>query len=366
MSYDCFHVLPYAKPIPYFFHFAFLVSGNLIVGRYKDEFFQQYNIGEMALGSGSKINLHSIVAGVVPWLSSTQGFSRAIAQLLTHKLIPLVVNVENPPSPDTEDSHWYLRSLYRFLDENPEMKRLRKKQQHFFERYEVDSVCTPEGLFAIPVDEGQEANPVHMIEIIKDCLQEVYDDANIDRAPLWKQIEVATQNDISQNSPSCLEGDVNFQRKIIPIDELNLAMDDIRDQKHRNRIGRMKQNFIVCATLIDKVPNLGGLARTCEIFSIHKLIVPDIQVTKMDNFKNLCVGAGDWIDIDECKQQVCATQSGFTVVCYHEFSVVCYNEFSHSLLLFYGVLIQTEFIALVTSTSRRRLYDCWVRADIIQ
>ena len=250
---------------------------------------------------------------MVPWLSSTQGFSRAIAQLLAYKLIPLVINVVDPPKSDTEDSQWYLRSLFRFLDENPEMKRLRKKQEQFFERYEVDTVCTPEGLFAIPVDEGQEANPVHMIEVIKECLQEVYDDVNIDRAPLWKQIEVATTVDSTQQqhvhttgdvTGSMDYGDVNFQRKIIPIDELNLAMDDIRDQKHRNRMGRPKQSLIVCATLIDKVPNLGGLARTSEIFAVDKLIVPDIQITKMDNFKNLSVGAGDWIDIEECKEQV--------------------------------------------------------------
>jgi tRNA G18 (ribose-2'-O)-methylase SpoU len=148
-----------------------------------------------------------------------------------------------------------------------------------------------------------------MIEVIKECLQEVYDDANIDRAPLWKQIEVATPADSTQyintvGNNGYNDGDVNFQRKIIPIDELNLALDDIRDQKHRNRLGRRKQNLIVCATLIDKVPNLGGLARTSEIFAVHKLIVPDIQITKMDNFKNLCVGAGDWIDIEECKEQV--------------------------------------------------------------
>jgi tRNA guanosine-2'-O-methyltransferase len=289
--------------------YIFLVSGNLIVGRYKNEFFQQYDNGKVATTIEEKINLHSIMAGVVPWLSSTQGFSRAIAQLLVHKLIPLVINIDNPSATGIEDSQWYLRSLFRFLDENPEMKRLRKKQEQFFQRYEVDLVCSPEGLFAIPVDEGQEANPIHMIEVIKECLQEVYNDANIDRAPLWKQIELATTADSSQRrnahgSAGCDNEDVNFQRKIIPIDELNLAMDDIRDQKHRNRIGRQKQNLIVCATLIDKVPNLGGLARTSEIFAVHKLIVPNIQITKMDNFRNLCVGAADWIDIEECNEQV--------------------------------------------------------------
>ena len=92
-----------------------------------------------------------------------------------------------------------------------------------FEKYEVDSVCTPEGIFAIPTDEGHESFPIQMIDAIKECLQEVYNEGNVDRAPLWKQIEVATSTSVNQShmndeaSTEC----VNFQRKIIPIDELN-------------------------------------------------------------------------------------------------------------------------------------------------
>jgi tRNA guanosine-2'-O-methyltransferase len=184
----------------------------------------------------------------------------------------------------------------------------------------VDTVCTPEGVFAIPVDESHEANPVHMIDIIKECLQDVYDEGNLDRAPLWKQIEVASNrspNHADEESLSASGNEcVNFQRKIIPIDELNLALDEMGEQKHRNLSGRIKQNLIVCATLIDKVPNLGGLARTCEIFAVDRLVVPDLQITKMDNFKNLCVGAGDWIEIEECSEQVRADRAKkFVVQC---------------------------------------------------
>ena len=97
---------------------------------------------------------------------------------------------------------------------------------------------------------------------------------------------------------------MNFQRKIIPLDSLNLAMEDLREKRIRNAAGNRKQQLIVCATLIDKVPNLGGLARTAEIFSASQLVIPDIGVCKMDNFKSLSVGAGDWIDIEEVKEAV--------------------------------------------------------------
>jgi tRNA guanosine-2'-O-methyltransferase len=98
---------------------------------------------------------------------------------------------------------------------------------------------------------------------------------------------------------------VNFQRKIIPLDALNLALEELREKRLRNSAGRKKQELIVCATLVDKVPNLGGLARTAEIFAADRLVIPDLRVSKMDNFKSISVGAGDWIEIEECKEEVC-------------------------------------------------------------
>lgn len=278
-----------------------IISGNLIVGRYQHDFFLKMN-GE----NDSGIDLNVILASVIPWLSSTQGFSRAIAQLLTHKLIPLVVDISNPTF-DTKSNDWYIRSVYRFLEENPEMKRLRKKQTTFFEQYEVDTICTPEGVLSIPVDEGNESNPIHLIDLIKECLQNVYDEGNVDNAPTWRQMEyfaeAATNNEVHNHTNENIDG-VNFQRKIIPVDALNLALDDIRKKKEENMVGRKKQNLIVCASLIDKIPNLGGLTRTAEIFAADRLVIPDIRITKMDNFKGLTVGAHDWIDIEECKEEV--------------------------------------------------------------
>lgn len=274
-----------------------IVGGNLIVGRYQDDFFRDNREG---------IDIKLVLAAVIPWLSSTQGFSRAIAQLLTHKLIPLAIDVSNREQCDPSSSDWYLRSVYLFLEENSEMKRLRKKQATFFHHYEADSVCTPEGVLSIPVDEGGESSPVHMIEVIKECLQCVYDEGHIEDAPTWRQKQhFDDSKPLEVNSANAHSNEiVNFQRKIIPIDALNLALESMREKKLRNAVGRKKQNLIVCATLIDKIPNLGGLTRTSEIFAADRLIVPDIRLTKMDNFKSLTVGAHEWIDIEECKEEV--------------------------------------------------------------
>ncbi|KAL7559047.1 hypothetical protein ACA910_016386 [Epithemia clementina (nom. ined.)] len=273
-----------------------VIVGNLCVGKYRGDF----------LLKGNVINVHSLVAGVSPWLSSTQGFSRAIAQLLAHKLIPMAIDTSiQDQENSTCDANWYLRSLYRFLDENPAMRSLRSKQQNFFEKYDVDTACKPEFILTIPVDEGGDAIPENMVDIVKKVLVEVYDEARGDNAPTWKRVkEMIELDDTDKNS--CWKpapNELNFQRKIVPLETLNLAFEEARERRLRNVAGRRKQPLIVCASLIDKVPNLGGLARTAEIFAATKLVIPDINATKMDNFTSLSVGAGDWIEIEECTEE---------------------------------------------------------------
>jgi len=269
-----------------------IIGGNWVVGRYKNDYFD--------LKPENRLRLQELLAAIIPWLSSTQGFSRAIAQLLVHKLTPLCVDVTNMDSISTSDVEWFPRLVYRFLDENCEMSRLRKKQGGFFERYSVEEMCTPEGVLGIPVDEGDEADPLHLVDAMKDILKGVYSETHGDDAPAWKQIENITKADRATDGRN---EEVNFQRKIIPLDSLNLAMEDVRQKRVRNAVGNRKQQLIVCASLVDKVPNLGGLARTAEIFAADRLIVPDISVTKMDNFKSLSVGAGEWIETEEVKEE---------------------------------------------------------------
>ena len=294
-----------------------IIGGNWIVGKYKIPYFSSN------AESGTDLHLRQVLAAIIPWLSSTQGFSRAIAQLLVYSLVPMVVsNLSDETAEDiaVTDSDWFIRSMYKFLNENREMRRLRNKQSKFFERYNVEEICTVEGIFGIPLDEGEEAAPENMIDAMKAALKTVYEEAHASDAPEWKQVEEILQSQQPDNSvdntvgPEDAQKEMTFQRKIIPMDALNLAMEDVREKRRRNIAGNRKQQLIVCASLVDKVPNLGGLARTSEIFAADRLTIPDIGATKMDNFKTISVGAGDWIDIEEVKEKVGSGLTGIEML----------------------------------------------------
>lgn len=51
--------------------------------------------------------------------------------------------------------------------------------------------------------------------------------------------------------------------------------------------------------LSDRAPNLGGLARTSEIFGIKRLLIANNQILKDREFLSLSVTAHRWLDIEE-------------------------------------------------------------------
>ena len=59
--------------------------------------------------------------------------------------------------------------------------------------------------------------------------------------------------------------------------------------------------MIICASLIDKVPNLAGLTRTCEIMNAKALIVDNKEVINTEEFRQIAVTAQKWLPIYEIK-----------------------------------------------------------------
>jgi tRNA guanosine-2'-O-methyltransferase len=53
-----------------------------------------------------------------------------------------------------------------------------------------------------------------------------------------------------------------------------------------------RQQLIIAASLVDKVPNLAGLARTCEVFRAQALALPDLEAVKDPLFASISVTAG--------------------------------------------------------------------------
>ena len=68
--------------------------------------------------------------------------------------------------------------------------------------------------------------------------------------------------------------------------------------------GRKKSNqstndLIVIASLIDRVPNLGGLCRTCEVLGAKQFVLSTLRVTEEKDFSSLSVSSEKWIKVTE-------------------------------------------------------------------
>ena len=59
----------------------------------------------------------------------------------------------------------------------------------------------------------------------------------------------------------------------------------------------------MCASLIDKIPNLAGLARTSEIMNANSLVINNKSICDLDEFKGVSVTSEKWLPIFEVQEK---------------------------------------------------------------
>ena len=95
-------------------------------------------------------------------------------------------------------------------------------------------------------------------------------------------------------------GSDNIQKKFIPFTLDVEGICDL-DKFKTTEATRAQGNLILCASLIDKPTNLGGLCRTCEIFEVGEYVIPCKKFVDDKQFKNLSVTAHQWTPIKEVR-----------------------------------------------------------------
>lgn len=83
-----------------------------------------------------------------------------------------------------------------------------------------------------------------------------------------------------------------FQRKIDNV----LSMFPVGGEGQALR----KAEIVVVASLLDKLPNIGNLTRTCEVFGVKELVIPSKSILKDPAFLNITVTAEKWMPFVEC------------------------------------------------------------------
>ncbi|XP_039751270.1 uncharacterized protein LOC120627350 [Pararge aegeria] len=86
-----------------------------------------------------------------------------------------------------------------------------------------------------------------------------------------------------------------IQKKYVPW--RNMSDIDVYNSENNNN----KTELIVVASLIDKLPNLGGMARTSEVFGVQTYVVDSVRHLQDKQFQGLSVSAERWVTIEEVR-----------------------------------------------------------------
>ncbi|XP_020300131.1 uncharacterized protein LOC109863885 isoform X2 [Pseudomyrmex gracilis] len=101
------------------------------------------------------------------------------------------------------------------------------------------------------------------------------------------------------------EGLHDIQKKIDPSKSKTPLYRDVFetmiDSKYQQDLHLEEEGLIVVASFVSRPSNLGGIARTCEIFGVKTLVIANASHVKDKEFQSLSVSAERWINILQIK-----------------------------------------------------------------
>ncbi|CAA7028190.1 unnamed protein product [Microthlaspi erraticum] len=284
-------------------------------------------------------HLRELLPPIIPLLTSHHHSLRGFAQLLVHRvLFRLFPPLESTSSQTISLEKLSFENLKSYLDKNPDCSRLRSSMEGYLDAYDPTTSATPAGVFVNRVEESEfECVPTCLMDNVISFLNDVREDLRasmakdivtiknegfkIEEEPNRKLI-MPTTDEERLSEPSSLD----FQKKITlskheKQDATSTSVlqngetykrlfemekeDELVSQLLRSRsmeVERLKsdrQSLILVASLLDRIPNLAGLARTCEIFKASGLVVADANVIHDKQFQLISVTAEKWVPIME-------------------------------------------------------------------
>nr|XP_027085113.1 uncharacterized protein LOC113707145 isoform X2 [Coffea arabica] len=287
-------------------------------------------------------HLDELLPPTMPLLTShhhtLRGFTQLLVYQVLHKLLP---GIDAGPSIVMPLEKRCLEDLKSYLTENPDCARLRASMEGYLDAFDPKSSVTPAGIFASRVEEQEfECVPKTLMDQVTCFLNDTRDElrCSMARDAAVIKYEGLPSGDYSnspkeaknsnQEQPSFhLQEDVSldFQKKFTLSDQetqttavfsidnsksLKLLAaiekeDELLDQLLHSRnlamqkLKARRQQFILVASLVDRIPNLAGLARTCEVFRAAGLAIADKNILSDKQFQLISVTAEKWVPIIE-------------------------------------------------------------------
>lgn len=277
-------------------------------------------------------DLLRIITVVLPWIGVSSGLSRAIALFLLLDLIPRTEAAQDQGKDDPSSSSGaHLAGIHRMITTNKDSQKVLSRQKNFFRDYPLEGKDSLSGLLAMPQQDG--GNTTHG-EIVPDNLvnvvQRVFRSAVLESQRDERREVVKSANSTSSEGQDPTPRSI-LQTKVTPFDELKLELKSNAHSRSLNGALRRRQDLVVCASLVDKVQNLAGIARTCEIFSVESLVMADLGVVKSDTFKGIAVSSDNWLPMLEVKQD--NLLSWLRVMRSKGYTILALEQTDHSIIL---------------------------------
>nr|KYP51496.1 putative methyltransferase TARBP1 [Cajanus cajan] len=308
-------------------------------------------------------HLDELFPPLVPLLTShhhsLRGFTQLLAFQILHKLFPSLNYGSSEMLPLEKRCFVDLKT---YLARNSDCARLRTSMEGYLDAYDPNSSVTPAGIFINRVEvrvcvafvsafmiylfiisfwcvkeDDFECVPTSLMEQVLKFLNDAREDLRCsmakdvvtirnetlnfngdkhykenlsggteetmlkDMSSDFQKKVTFTKHEKGDNEASFLYGNDETYKKMAEIERDDLLLDQLL-QSRRSSLDQQKasrQNFILVASLLDRIPNLAGLARTCEVFRASGLAIADTKIINDKQFQLISVTAEKWVPIFE-------------------------------------------------------------------
>ncbi|KAI3821527.1 hypothetical protein L1987_09095 [Smallanthus sonchifolius] len=276
-------------------------------------------------------HLDELLPPIIPLLTSHHHSLRGFTQLLVYQVLCKLLPTEDFGAYGTLplEKRCFME-LKSYLEVNSDCARLRVSMEVHLDAFDPNKSITPAGIFSNRVDDIEfECAHVSLLERVIDFLNDVRKDLRYTMAKDAAQLkseqihmqDSESTGQLKEETSAKMQNDLSldFQKKVIiskqdshsiSNDAYNSMLDvekedGLLDQSLRARniaMGKLKagrQQIILVASLLDRVPNLAGLARTCEVFKAASLVVDNVNILQDKQFQLISVTAEKWVPIIE-------------------------------------------------------------------
>ncbi|KAI9979383.1 hypothetical protein PInf_030752 [Phytophthora infestans] len=258
------------------------------------------------------VDCGELLETMLPWLNTSHGYTRVLAQYLLAKVLPRHIHYLKQSSKDTPGLR-FLEGTARYLSNNKECKRMLRRQARQLDEFHPDYESSLLGMLSSGfISEFGELLPrddaLRCSEQLKTAMNELYAQYQLENFPPTPSEQKSSMEADSVSGFLTVQRKIDTTALLLEDSALPAAMRADFDAARRgatlNARQRPRQPLIMCASLVDKVPNLAGLARTCEIFNAQKLVVPNLRMTQQDvTFVNVSATAHKWMPLEEVRPQ---------------------------------------------------------------